>query len=331
MRRAGFIAAGLAAVAAARVRAQEFDPAMGSTNGAAALRVLLGQGDVQATNARSFTFNGRAYRGTFTRLPDGSVVNTVLLEEYLYSVVPREMSPSWPAAALQAQAVCARTYVLQRSNPQRSYDVVPSELDQVYGGIAQESPAARAAVDASAGAVLRYGDGFARIMYSSCCGGHTEAANDAWGGAPIPYLGGVVCTTCTEAPYYRWSRELDVSAVAAAFASELQPIGTLSSVGEGTRDRSGRARTIVLQGELGTLPVNGSTFRLRIGPRVLPSLLFTKFQPDAEAAQRLVIEGGGLGHGVGLCQWGARGRAMQGASLSDILTFYFPGTTIDHD
>jgi stage II sporulation protein D len=326
-----FLAFSLAAAAAPAMRAagQEADPAMDATS--AELRVLLGKGTLVYGARSGFTFNGRAYRGSATRARDGTVVSTVSLEEYLYSVVPREMPPSWPAAALQTQAVCARTYVLQRSDPRRDYDVVPSELDQVYTGIDSETSASRAAVDATAGTVLRAGASYARVMYSSCCGGHTEAANEAWGGAPIAYLGGVVCTTCTDSPYYRWSRDVDRSAVAAAFTAELQPVGSLQTLREGDRDLSGRARTILLQAERGTIPVRGATFRLRVGTRVVLSLLITRFEPATEAPERIAIEGGGLGHGVGLCQWGARGLALRGASFSDILHFYFPGTVSQHE
>lgn len=328
-----FVTLSLAAASTARARARaphdQYDPAMNASS--AELRVLLGPGTLQAGSSDGFTFNGRAYRGSAAQLADGTVINTLPLEEYLYSVVPHEMSPSWPADALAAQAICARTYVLQRSNPQRPYDVVPSELDQIYTGVSAESLTGRAAVDASAGMVLRFGTGFAQAMYSSCCGGRTEASHDAWGGAPIQYLDGVICTTCTDSPYYRWNRELELSAVAEAFSSELQPVAPLQALSEEGVDASGRSRGFILQGQHGAIPVKGGTFRLRVGPRVLPSLLITKFQSSTEARERIVIEGGGLGHGVGLCQWGARGRAIEGASFSDILHFYFPGTEIEHD
>lgn len=313
----------------ARAQDPEFDPAQSSPS--QALRVLLGHGDAQALPGGGFTFAGRPYRGTFARLPDGSVVTTVQLEEYLYSVVPREMPPSWPAAALQAQAVCARTYVLQRSSPRRDYDLVPSEADQVYGGIESESPAARAAVDATNAQVLRFDSGFAQIMYSSCCGGHTEASADAWGGAFFPYLAGVVCTHCSDSPNYRWKHDLTLGQIAGAFAAETAPFGSLTGVRASAIDGSGRARTLELTCQRGSAFVKGSVFRGRIGARVVPSLLITKFDTAPETPDRITIEGGGLGHGVGLCQWGARGMALEGASSSDILNFYFPGTTIGHD
>ncbi len=320
-----FIAAAFAAAASGRVLADQYDPATTAT--AQELRVLLGPGEASPLPGGGFVYGGRTYRGTFERTPDGSIVNTVKLEEYLYSVVPREMPPSWPGAALAAQAICARTYVLARSNPRRGYDLVPSEVDQVYGGVASESMAARSAVDATTGSVLRFADGYALIVYSSCCGGRTEASCDAWGGAPISYLSGVRCTTCTAAPYYRWTRDLDAGAVQRAFASELAPLGTFQAVVPGPPDPSGRARTFELRGQNGSAWIKGNTFRLRIGARVLPSLLIFKM----DATGSIAVQGGGLGHGVGLCQWGARGLALQGASYSDILRFYFPGTEIDHD
>ena len=319
-------AASLRARAFAQAVPEEYDPAISAP--AAALRVLLGHGDASPSPG-GFTFNGRAYRGTFERTPDGQIVSTVGLEDYLYSVVPREMSPSWPAAALEAQAICARTYVLQRSNPRRNYDVVPSELDQVYGGLASESPAARAAVDATRDQVLRYGDRFAEIMYSSCCGGHTEASSDAWGGAPFPYLQGVVCTTCTASPDFHWQRDVPLATLASAFASDLAPYGALREVRVSAVDGSGRARMVELVAERGSAFVKGSVFRMRAGARVVRSLLISKI--DAAQPDVLSIEGSGLGHGVGLCQWGARGMAQQGRTSREILSWYFPGTALAHD
>lgn len=327
--RRAFLAMTAAAAIPLRSRADQYDPAV--TAASPELRVLLGRGTAAPLPGGGFTFAGRTYRGSYEALPDGGIVNTLLLEEYLYSVVPREMTPSWPAAALQAQAICARTYVLQRSNPLRGYDVVPSEIDQVYGGIASESPAGRSAVDATAGSVLRYNGRFAQAMYSSCCGGHTEAASDAWGGAPIPYLAGVTCTTCTGSPYYRWTRSLALERIAGAFAPELAPYGALRGVAITGTDPSGRVRSFTLQAQTGSVQSRGSTFRLRVGARTLPSLLVTRIDAAGTVPGSLAFQGGGLGHGVGLCQWGARGLALQGATFRDILQSYFPGTDIDHE
>jgi stage II sporulation protein D len=307
--------------------AEQYDPAISTS--VPSLRVLLGNATVAATDAQTFLYDGRRYRGTFTRRADGTVLSTVPLEGYLYSVVAREMSPSWPAAALQAQAIAARTYVLQRSSPKRDYDVVTSEADQVYGGLESESLAATAAVDATAGTVLRYGNGFAQLFYSSSCGGHTESSADAWmGGADLPYLQGVACPWCTSSPDYTWSREVSTDAVLRAFPGAN--VGTPSDLQVGQTDPSGRARQLILTGDQGTATAEGSAFRSALGTRVVRSLLIRRIAPGTGPGS-FVIEGGGLGHGVGLCQWGARGMAAAGKSANDILNFYFPGTQRAND
>lgn len=338
MQRADFLAGVFALpVLSMRARFQDegddlSDPA--NSANAQALRVLLGRGEAQRLDAQTFLFAGRRYRGSFTYTPEGEVVSTVPLEEYLYSVVSREMPHSWPSAALQVQAIVARTYVLQRSNPRRSYDLVPSEADQVYTGIDSEQPQTTAAVEATAGQVLRFGSGFAQISYSSCCGGHTEANSNAWGGALLPYLAGVVCPYCTGSPWYAWKQSVPMEHLASVLAREVAAIGELQSVTLDAPDGSGRAQFWTFSGAAGTQRVKAADVRRALGSRTLPSLLVRHLSADApptQAPQTLAIEGGGLGHGVGLCQWGARGMALTGADARAILAFYYPGTEIGND
>ena len=297
-----------------------------------ALRVLLGRGHAQQIDAQSFEYEGRTYRGSFSALPDGSIVNLVPLEAYLYSVVPREMPRSWPAAALQAQAILARTYVLGRSSPLREYDLVPSESDQVYTGIDAEHAQTSDAVDATRGTVLRYGGGFASISYSSCCGGHTESNADAWGGKPLPYCKGVPCTYCSQSPWYSWSKTIEMAQLERALQAQLSAAGPIAGVQLQQPDESGRPRTWTFVGSDGTIEVNAKDVRRTLGSRVLPSLLVRSVAIEAAAdGGSMTVEGGGLGHGVGLCQWGARGMALAGAQSRAILAYYFPGTITAND
>jgi stage II sporulation protein D len=303
------------------------DPAAANEAQSQALRVLLGKGQAQQIDAQTFLFEGRRFRGTFATTDSGEVVSTVPLEEYLYSVVSREMPSSWPAAALQTQAIVARTYVLQRSNPRRSYDLVPSEADQVYTGIDAETPSTKAAVDATAGQVLRFAGGFANVSYSSCCGGHTEANSDAWGGAPLPYLCGVLCPYCTASPWYAWSHEVPMEKVCDAFGPQLAATGDLQSIELDPPDPSGRAPFWTFTGSTGSARIKAAQVRRALGSRTLPSLLVKR----VSTGPALQIEGAGLGHGVGLCQWGARGMAQSGADARAILSFYYPGTVLGND
>lgn len=295
-----------------------------------ALRVLLGSGQAQRVDEATFLFEGRRYRGTYSTTSSGQIVSTIPLEHYLYSVVSREMPSSWPASALQAQAIIARTYVLQRSNPRREYDLVPSEADQVYTGIDAEHAQTSAAVDATSGKVLRFADGFAEALYSSCCGGHTESNAGAWGGAPLPYLQGVQCGHCNDSPWYTWKQEIPFARFAQVLSSPLAQVGAVSSISPDAPDASGRSQFWTFTGSTGTQRVKAADIRRALGTRALPSLL-VRSVALSQADQRVTIEGGGLGHGVGLCQWGARGMALAGAAAADIIAYYYPGTGIGND
>ncbi len=307
------------------------DPAAGA--GAQSLRVLLGTGAARRIDAQSFEFQGRSYRGTFSYTATGQVVNTVPLEQYLYSVVSREMPRSWPSAALQTQAIVARTYVLEHSRPTHDYDLVPSQADQMYTGMDAEHAETSAAVDATSGRVLRFARGFAQTVYSSCCGGHTEASSQAWGGAPLPYLCGIRCTFCKDSPWYEWTQSISVQKLRDALAEQFSQLGDLQDVTPDPPDPSGRAQFWTFEGSGGARRVKAADLRRAIGARTLPSLLVrrTQFARSAQPQPELIVQGAGLGHGVGLCQWGARGMAAAGARAADILSFYFPGTQIGSD
>ena len=154
------------------------------------------------------TFDGRAYHGTLLLRSDGrhvSVVNSLALDTYLRGVVPSESPSHWPLAALEAQAVAARSYALAELRPNAFYDLVATTADQVYGGVSAEKPSSDKAVYATLGQVLTYGGQVARTYYSSSSGGRTEAVQDAWpGSAPIPYLVSVPDPYDVYSPHHDW-------------------------------------------------------------------------------------------------------------------------------
>ncbi len=150
----------------------------------------------------------RSYRGYMRVEAVGDtllVVNVVGMEEYLYGVVPREMPALWHMEALRAQAVAARTYALRNvllSGGAR-YDVVSTQLNQVYGGLRDEHPRSSEAVDTTAGQVLLHGGQPILAAYHSSSGGHTEHVENVWT-QPLPYLRGVPDVDHAS-PYYSWS------------------------------------------------------------------------------------------------------------------------------
>lgn len=330
MRRETFLVAGICALAASTGIARATggldveDP-----GGAKTVRVLLGS-NASALPTRAsawdFTWNGQPYRGDFALTPLGDgrtgLVNALPLDAYLYGVVSKELSESWPKAAQETQTIAARTYALKRLRPDHPYDVVAGESNQSYGGIDGETVAGRAAVDATAGTIVVFAGAPADIAYSACCGGHTESALDAWG-KDFPYLRGVVDPNCAQAPYRAWRQSVSLSTLAAALGARSASVGAIRSVALIDIDPSGRARRITIGGNRGTLEMQSDEFRFALGASVVRSTLIRSANVQDGA---LLLEGSGFGHGVGLCQWGACAAARRGMATADILQFYFPGT-----
>ena len=190
-------------------------------------------------------FDGREYHGTLALRSRGggvSVVNGLSLDTYLRGVVPSESPSHWPLAALEAQAVAARSYAMAELRPSSWYDLVPTTADQVYGGVRAERPSSDRAVYATRGQVLTWNGQVARTYYSSSSGGRTEAVQDAWGGAaPIPYLRSVPDPYDTYSPHHDWG---PYNFSSSRLAAQLGLGSAVESVGM-VRDRGFRARSVV--------------------------------------------------------------------------------------
>lgn len=332
-----------------------------------AVRVALGtaRGDEVPTQLTPrgtdlVRFKGKRYRGVLRLVPTDSgtlVVNTLTLEDYLKGVVPLELGerPTAERAALEAQAIAARSYAVARLVAARAgrarsehFDLVPSTSDQVYGGADAERRNASAAVEATRGLVLRYGDRVITAPYSSACGGETALAQEAWQSSGEPYLqrvsdrvpGGRERYYCDIAPRFYWERDLsgdELNRVVARYLGSITPVpsggaGEVQGLRVAERFPSGRVKVLELRTSRGTFDVGGNDARsvLRTASgEALPSSYFSVSVEGASAnITRVVLKGNGYGHGVGMCQWGAIGRARAGQSARAILRTYFPGTTI---
>jgi stage II sporulation protein D len=222
-------------------------------------------GPLTFTSATPLVFK-KAYRGTFTVTSDGkdlTLVNTVPLEQYLYAVVPSEMPKTWPAEALNAQSVAARSYALAQRRTSGPFDVYPDTRSQVYGGVTAEAPTATAAVDATAGEVLTYGGKIATTYFFSSSGGRTAASADIWKGAPIPYLVSVSDPYDTASPYHNWG---PLTFTADKLAKALKVSGRLLDV-QTTVNNSKRVDTLSAIGAGGELDVAGNDVRTMLGLR----------------------------------------------------------------
>lgn len=305
------------------------------------------------------TFAGRRYRGAMRVAVGDSglmVVNVLDVEDYLRGVVPLEIGATRNAseqAAVEAQAVAARSYTwvrLTSTTRRPDFDLVATVSDQVYGGVDAERDGTDRAVRATAGLVLKFGGRVVDAPYSASCGGQTAAPEEVWRTGPSSYLrrvsdripGSANRYYCEIAPRFAWTKEFTSAELDAAVRNYLRAYATgVPASGPGhvrgfsieARTPSGRVASATFLTERGAYAVRANDIRfvLRLpGGEILNS---TYFSANSEMARdgslaRLAIRGNGHGHGVGMCQWGAIGRARAGQTARSILAAYYPGTTV---
>ena len=256
-----------------------------------------------------------------------SILNVLPVESYLYGVLGSETYAAWPPAALEAQAVVARTYALWRLADRKhmGFDLRATVDDQSYLGVAREDPRLRSAVDRTHGLVLLYQMKLFRCYYHSTCGGHTEAVEKVFPDPPLLPLSGARCGHCRQSKHYRWQRELSKAALAEHLRRDGVALTRLVSLEVASRTPAGRAFEVAIEAPDGArLTMRASKLRVAIGPRTLPSTWFEV----RDLGDRCEFRGRGWGHGVGMCQWGAKGMADAGCSATDILRHYYTGATL---
>jgi stage II sporulation protein D len=289
--------------------------------------------------------------GSLTRVPSASlrvqvregtalVIRNVPIEQYVVGAALSEVHPNPGEDALaervyEVQSVIARSYAVANRgrHAKDGFDLCSTTHCQVYEP-ARLKTSRWAAVAISAatrteGEVLWFADAPARAVFHADCGGHTSAAAAVWGGVAPAYLAGRRDSVETSAAHSSWTYEVGVDALRTALNSDVRTaVGAkLDRIEIAGRDGAGRAEQIVLRGTQ-TFVVRGEVFReivtRRLGARTLRSTLFSV----TKSGRGFTFSGKGFGHGVGLCQAGAIARLRAGSSPKDVLSFYFPGTSL---
>jgi stage II sporulation protein D len=306
-------------------------------------------------------FAGRRYRGAIRIIASDTglvIVNVLPVEEYLRGVVPLEIGGPRAGneqAAVEAQAIAARSYTFVRlaavdgsASRNVSFDMLSSVTDQVYGGMDAERPFSDRAVAATAGQVVKYNGRVVNAPYSSTCGGETSAPDEVWRSGNEPYLRhisdkipGSDRSYCDIAPRFAWTKSFSGEELDAALRSYLKNFVAVPSGGPGraqqvaveSRTPSGRVGRLTITTDRGSYSLRGNDIRYVLrspGGEILNSTYFS-VEPESRrdgGIARLILRGNGYGHGIGMCQWGAIGRARAGQSARTILATYYPGTTI---
>lgn len=276
------------------------------------------------------------------RLPDGAICS-IAMEEYLKSVVPAEMPASWHLEALKAQAIAARTYA---ASYVATYGSICSTTACQAWDPTRRHARSDAAVDTTRGQLMLYRGGMIWSYYSSTCGGQTStspddasaycravrcssdqtaqdlsseaAAASFWGGAPTSY--------CSASSLYRWSSSVsrvEQEAILNRYLAENR-LGTLRELTVTARNTSGKVTSLRVVGSGGTWTATSET--------TVRSILRSSLESSSRPAATLVVgfdgttvtvRGGGFGHGIGLCQYGAKGLADAGRDYAAILRHYY--------
>ncbi|MDI6776170.1 MAG: SpoIID/LytB domain-containing protein [Syntrophales bacterium] len=281
------------------------------------------------TDDGTLSLNGKPYRGKviIQRSAGGKMdmINVVGLEAYLYGVVPKEMSREWPLEALKAQAVVSRTYTIYRKerSGNRSYDLCATITSQVYGGKEVESEKSNRAVDETRGIVLLYNGQLVLPYFHANSGGITEDAEYVWT-EKLPYLKGFRDDYSMNAPNSLWKLSLSLDEIRKVLNEKGIGVGQIAKLMPVEISPSGRVGKIKVSHSGGETIINGNEFRLKIGPTLIRSTLFSVTCDNREVH----FEGKGYGHGVGMSQWGAYAMAREGYSYRDILRYYYQGVEI---
>ncbi|GAW32603.1 SpoIID/LytB domain-containing protein [Carboxydocella sp. JDF658] len=301
----------------------------------------------QLNNPPLIGFNGKRYRGNFRLIPRSetafNIINVLPMEEYLYGVVPSEMPTSWHMEALKAQAVAARTYALRqiKANPLAEYNVLPTDASQVYGGYDKERGSSSSAVDQTRGEVLVYNGQPIDAVFHSSNGGATENSEEVWS-STVAYLRGKVDPFDYNDWHYRSDPKNTVTYDKAGLITQLNLKGynfgdvtdlivdKLTTVGQRIqilritgKDKNGNSLEVILK--------NADRVRTTFGLKARAKSMTLVKDPVTQELQSVTFTSEGWGHGLGMSQYGAKGRAENGQTYKQILQFYYTGAQLVGD
>ena len=315
---------------------------------------------IKNNDDRGIWYKNRRYAGELRVLLNDQklqIINYLKLEKYLKSVVGSEMPKEFPLAALQAQAIAARTYALKLLGKNKFFDIHSTQASQVYLGLEAETAKINRAVRSTSSLALFYENKLIEAVFHSSSGGRTENSGQVWK-YQLPYLRSVVDYD-QKSTKYRWTKKISSSELVQIFSD----LGGLNSIQIIKKSNSDRVLKVRLYGPKGNRDISRITLRENL------KLLSSKFDIDFKFNQInqdeklitmnslndknklnsykrmdfdlvpyplpkipidyfLLVRGSGAGHGVGMSQWGAKAMAERGESFNNILKHYYTGVQI---
>jgi|TARA_B100001964_G_C14211152_1_gene590577 stage II sporulation protein D len=308
--------------------------------------------DIQPKTAVVIAGNTKQITGTIVLHPRENrsldVVAHVPLEQYLPGVIAGELFSHWHLDTFAAQAVAARSYAIAQQLARKRtshYDVTDGPSSQMFLGDVTLDVAHRA-VQKTTGVVLTWNNEIIPAYYSACCGGLAATATDAISGAEqhdmLPLHGHEGKDFCTTLAIHKWTARRSARVLRKRLNAcanklnlpELTNIHTIRSIEPLAHNQHGRPTQISVSGRRGeTCTVSARDFVRAVNAPIdsLPKVtdqIWSSFLVGQKVGSRLQLDGFGIGHGVGLCQYGAQVLAGRGESWQNILSWYYPSVTM---
>lgn len=285
----------------------------------------------QCTSFEFYNVNGTFKIGSYQYKGDLRIVynnkiqliNIIPMEDYILDLLPNEISPEWPLEVIKAQVVAARTFALyeMKNKTNKDYDLTDDTFSQVYKGIIIVHTNFIKALESTKNEIMVYNNMPIQAFFHSTCGGHTEDSQNVWGKSQ-PYLKAIPCNYCRSSIHYQWEAKFTEEEILEKLKN--YNLGKIIAIRPVRISSAGRWITVKIIGMNTDAIINGNTFRILLGIEKLKS---TKFMISKQG-KFFYIKGKGWGHGVGLCQWGAKAMAEKGYKYHQILRYYYRGIRI---
>jgi stage II sporulation protein D len=281
-------------------------------------------------------YKGKRYNGSFIMCVHNGLLylmNLIDSQDYVSSVLHKESWPGWPHEFNKVLAICCRTYALEKVIKARTrrkkgsakvpYDIKNSTIHQTYQGI-HSNEKLNQAVAETAGIIITYQAKPIEAMFDACCGGALPAKMAGVNFTKAPYLARTtVCSYCKKCPNYRWQAVFSSDALKSAFGQDLSVIKKIKKVTVSKKDGAGYVQELLFSDKHKTITLTGK----RVYNALNKKIKSMRFTVQAQG-NTFVFNGQGYGHGLGLCQWGAREMVEKGSSYKKVLAFYYPHTTL---
>jgi stage II sporulation protein D len=272
-------------------------------------------------------FNGKEYQGSFLIVQKNDciyLINSIDIEDYVFSVLRTESWPGWPLEVNKVFAIASRSYVIGVIINNRSsalpYHVKNTNKHQTYSGV-HADPILKEAVNQTRGLFLAFNKKPIVAMFDACCGGVVPGHIHGMNFSHAPYLArNYACGFCKEAKNYSWTAHYTFDQFEQLLKKEFKNINRIKAVKIVKTDKAGLAQQIQIKGHHKSYSISGKKLYSMLSK--VRSFCFE----IAVNANQVIFQGKGIGHHMGLCQWGAREMVRQGYDYKAILNFYYPDT-----